>query len=401
MQTDELRAELTDLANEVPPFEGDVAAVRRRVARRRVAIGSVAAVVVVALIGGTVALTRPDDNHIHVAGSGKEVRAKDLPRIDATVLMPAGATEAETATVAGILDSSDAVKRYATPKFGSVVLAMLSGGSLLDLGACADRSTRGFTVELAEDSGARPRLTAAVGTRGKVVPSKLPDAEIEIFMKLKASPAQTAALRDALADDADVTKITFLDHQAAFREFKSMFADQPVLIEGESPETLPESFRIQTREGVDDARIAARYEPHPGVDQVITPLVQSSWILEQLRSEESAREHGPDEVELFMQVYASEAQISSIEGRLTADSRVKSFRFLSKQDAYNEYRRLFSDKPDFVKDAKPEGLPTSFRVTLADPADTLAFDDDYNSLPGVEQITGTERERIDACPQTP
>ena len=46
MHTDELRAELADLANEIAPFRGDPAAVRRRVARRRILSGSIVAAVI-------------------------------------------------------------------------------------------------------------------------------------------------------------------------------------------------------------------------------------------------------------------------------------------------------------------------------------------------------------------
>src|SRR3977135_2798443 len=68
--------------------------------------------------------------------------------------------------------------------------------------------------------------------------------ELEIFMKVKASKTQTENVRKQLDADPKIKKggITFLDHNAAYAEFKKLFADQPVLVENETPEGLPESF---------------------------------------------------------------------------------------------------------------------------------------------------------------
>src|SRR5580704_1266814 len=110
MQTDELRAELTDLANEVAPFAGDLPAIRRRVARRRVANASVAIVVIAAVAIGAVALTRSNPDRIRVAHSVKEVGLADLPRFDAAVVLPADATTEDVARVQQTLDDSAAVE---------------------------------------------------------------------------------------------------------------------------------------------------------------------------------------------------------------------------------------------------------------------------------------------------
>ena len=73
MQTDELRAELAELAREVDDFPEELASIRKRVARRRAASTSAIAVLVVGLIGGTIATTRSNGDHVRVAGHPKQI----------------------------------------------------------------------------------------------------------------------------------------------------------------------------------------------------------------------------------------------------------------------------------------------------------------------------------------
>src|SRR5690242_13303766 len=70
--------------------------------------------------------------------------------------------------------------------------------------------------------------------------------ELEIFMRVKATPDQTKAVADMLKHDPNVKKVQFLDHAAAMAEFNRLFADQQVLVESEPKDGsgLPESFRV-------------------------------------------------------------------------------------------------------------------------------------------------------------
>ena len=57
-------------------------------------------------------------------------------------------------------------------------------------------------------------------------------------------------MKKALAADTEQVKsFRYLDHQAAYNEFKEDFKDQPALVESASPEVLPESFRVVPRSG--------------------------------------------------------------------------------------------------------------------------------------------------------
>ena len=67
-------------------------------------------------------------------------------------------------------------------------------------------------------------------------------------MKVKASDQQIEGVAAQLKADHDIVSYRFLDHNAAYDVFKRLFADQPVLIQNQTPEALPESFRLTVRD---------------------------------------------------------------------------------------------------------------------------------------------------------
>jgi cell division transport system permease protein len=94
------------------------------------------------------------------------------------------------------------------------------------------------------------------------------------------------------------------------------------------------------------------------------------------------------ELEIFMQVKASTTQIDAVKAQLLANPKIKKdgIRFLSHQDAYNEFKRLFSEQPTLVENESPEELPTSFRVKPISPAYTSEIGNEFQNVPGVDQI---------------
>jgi len=103
------------------------------------------------------------------------------------------------------------------------------------------------------------------------------------------------------------------------------------------------------------------------------------------------------EAEIFMNVDATDAQIASVQNTLKEDRDVKKFTFLTKQDAYEEFKRLFQNDPDLVAlgvDVGPEALPPSFRVAPQEAELTETLADRYRTEPGVNEVkTATEAVR--------
>jgi cell division transport system permease protein len=102
-------------------------------------------------------------------------------------------------------------------------------------------------------------------------------------------------------------------------------------------------------------------------------------------------DHGTDrwkhgvEFEIFMQPDATEQQINTVRADLDKDRQVRSATFLSKPDAYEEFKRIFRDKPDLVASVDANALPASFRVAPTDVKRTTALAEKYDTRPGVDE----------------
>src|SRR5262245_36618206 len=71
--------------------------------------------------------------------------------------------------------------------------------------------------------------------------------EFIVFINPGATPEQVGAVDKALKDSPEVEKLTYVDQKQAFEEFRSLFANQPELIDTVTPDILPPSYRVVPR----------------------------------------------------------------------------------------------------------------------------------------------------------
>lgn len=93
-----------------------------------------------------------------------------------------------------------------------------------------------------------------------------------------------------------------------------------------------------------------------------------------------------DSGELFMYVDAHKSQVADVRRGLIRSDGIFQFCFLSKEDAYREFRRLFADQPDLVESVSPDDLPVSFRITLVEGSDPEEFKRAFETRAGVDDI---------------
>ncbi len=98
------------------------------------------------------------------------------------------------------------------------------------------------------------------------------------------------------------------------------------------------------------------------------------------------------ELEVFMNVDATDNQIAAMRTLLAGSDDVRRFTYLSKDDAYREFKRIFRNDPDFVSSIDASALPPSFRVapSRADLTDTLARR--FEGEPGVDEVKTASKE---------
>ena len=100
------------------------------------------------------------------------------------------------------------------------------------------------------------------------------------------------------------------------------------------------------------------------------------------------------EVSIFLLDSISEQQRASLEADLVSDPEVDNVIYVSKQQAYEDFQRIFADDPTVRDSVTPEILPASFRVKLRDPTRFAVIQSKYSGYPGIEEVSD-QREVLD------
>ena len=114
-------------------------------------------------------------------------------------------------------------------------------------------------------------------------------------------------------------------------------------------------------------------------------MMLSSWV-----GHGTERIKGGVRLEIFMNVDATDEQIATVRAALENDPDVKSFRFFDKEDALDEFKRIFRKDPDLVKNITAEALPTSYRIVPERAEQTNAIQRRFEAEPGVEDVATPE-----------
>jgi cell division protein FtsX len=128
-------------------------------------------------------------------------------------------------------------------------------------------------------------MLAVAGTAWLVVtrlrgddPAPIPTAglpDIVVFIEPKATTAQDAVVFNYLARSELVEQALHYGQDDALAEFRCLFADRPVMLDGISADALPSSYRVHLRsseDGTNLERVTADLRSLPGVREVQQPL---------------------------------------------------------------------------------------------------------------------------------
>jgi cell division transport system permease protein len=97
------------------------------------------------------------------------------------------------------------------------------------------------------------------------------------------------------------------------------------------------------------------------------------------------------EVSIYLKGDISDEQREAIKLKLEGDQLVKTSFYESKDLAYENFKKMFSDAQDMVESVGPAEMPESFRVSLKDPTKFEQIDTDYKELPGVQSIVDQQK----------
>ena len=104
--------------------------------------------------------------------------------------------------------------------------------------------------------------------------------------------------------------------------------------------------------------------------------------------------YGEIEVSIFLKNDATPPQTEAIGQAIQNSPLVASKTFESREQAFEKFKVLWRDTPDFVKAITPDSLPASYRVKLKDPEQYKAFAKNVEGLPGIDSVVD-QRQLLD------
>ena len=96
--------------------------------------------------------------------------------------------------------------------------------------------------------------------------------------------------------------------------------------------------------------------------------------------------YGEIEVSIFLREDVTEAQRTAISQAIDGNPLVESKTYESREDAFEKFKVLWRDSPDFINSVGPDSLPESYRVKLKDPEQYAAFADQMKGQQGIQDI---------------
>ena len=104
--------------------------------------------------------------------------------------------------------------------------------------------------------------------------------------------------------------------------------------------------------------------------------------------------YGEIEVSIFLREDVTDAQSTAISQAIDQSPLVASKSFESREQAFEKFKVLWRDSPDFIKSVGPESLPASYRVKLKNPEQYKTFAAEVQGLPGIQDIVD-QRQLLD------
>ena len=95
-------------------------------------------------------------------------------------------------------------------------------------------------------------------------------------------------------------------------------------------------------------------------------------------------------INAFIKDDATPAQIAAAKSTILGYKEVKGAKFVSKADAYDEFKDMFRDQKGIVESVTAETLPASFRISLKDPQTLPAVSSRLEKVVGIDDVVSAK-----------
>jgi cell division transport system permease protein len=93
------------------------------------------------------------------------------------------------------------------------------------------------------------------------------------------------------------------------------------------------------------------------------------------------------EVQVFLRDDITPEQSKELQSLVAGMPEVKKVDYISKENAFEEYKEMFAESPAVYEHVEPEALPASYRVSLKTPKTAQAVTTRLEGQPGVDEVT--------------
>jgi cell division transport system permease protein len=96
--------------------------------------------------------------------------------------------------------------------------------------------------------------------------------------------------------------------------------------------------------------------------------------------------YGEIEVSIFLREDVTDAQRTAISQAIDSNPLKDTVTYESRDQAFEKFKVLWRDSPDFINSVGPDSLPESFRVKLKDPEQYAVFAEQMKGQQGIQDI---------------
>jgi cell division transport system permease protein len=92
------------------------------------------------------------------------------------------------------------------------------------------------------------------------------------------------------------------------------------------------------------------------------------------------------EVSAYLLDSATTGEREDIEAELSQMTEVEDFTYVSKQQAFEEFKEIYRDQPEFWESLPPDALPASYRIKLTDANFAQVVSSRVEGMPGIDEV---------------
>jgi cell division transport system permease protein len=115
-------------------------------------------------------------------------------------------------------------------------------------------------------------------------------------------------------------------------------------------------------------------------------LFGGAWLIRQEANLFADYTTGKVEVAVYLQDTISTDERTRLYNLIQSMPEVSTVRYESKEQAYDRFKRIFSNQPALVQNVTAQALPASFRVKLKDPSKYDVVSARLQGQPGIERV---------------